>query len=154
VGWEAKRVVCGYDEHGQSTVLSVGPPPTTISGSQLGIDPGFAFHSIWKAGQPDLSTEDSTVTLDTFEVPGQPGATSFVIGVFPPEKAPQIMHRTDTIDYIVILAGGINLKMADGTDVDLGAGDTLVELGADHQWWVKGDTPCVMAIVMVGVPGR
>jgi hypothetical protein len=46
------------------------------------------------------------------------------------------------------------VQMADGTEVDLAVGDVLVELGAEHQWWVKGDVPCVMAFVMVGVPPR
>jgi uncharacterized cupin superfamily protein len=74
--------------------------------------------------------------------------------IFPPEDTPQIVHRTDTIDYLTIVSGKIELTMVDGGVVELSAGDTAVQLGALHQWWNKTDEPCIMTFVQIGVAPR
>ena len=43
------------------------------------------------------------------------------------------MHRTETIDYAVILSGEITMFL-DDQDVELKAGDTVVQCGTNHAW--------------------
>ncbi len=47
------------------------------------------------------------------------------------------MHRTDSIDYAVILNGEIDMELDDST-VHLKAGDVLVQRGTIHNWVNRG----------------
>jgi quercetin dioxygenase-like cupin family protein len=57
-------------------------------------------------------------------------------------------HRTESIDYAIILSGEIDMEM-DGTMVHLKAGDVLVQRGTIHNWINRGSAPCVIAFVVV-----
>jgi len=58
------------------------------------------------------------------------------------------MHRTRTIDYIVVVSGEIDLLL-DDADIHLKAGDVVVQRGTNHAWVNRGDQPCRMAVVLV-----
>jgi uncharacterized cupin superfamily protein len=58
------------------------------------------------------------------------------------------MHRTETIDYIVVLAGEIDMDM-DETSVKLRAGDVMVQRGTNHAWINRGKEPARLAIVLL-----
>jgi quercetin dioxygenase-like cupin family protein len=57
-------------------------------------------------------------------------------------------HRTDSIDYAVVMSGEIDMEL-DGTSVHLKAGDVLVQRGTIHNWVNKGTAPCVIAFTLV-----
>src|SRR6266550_2379304 len=59
-------------------------------------------------------------------------------------------HRTDSIDYAVVMSGEIDMELDDGVVVHLKAGDVLVQRGTIHNWVNKGTAPCVIAFVLVG----
>ena len=59
-----------------------------------------------------------------------------------------LMHRTETIDYAIVLSGEITMVM-DETDVHLKAGDVLVQCGTNHAWSNRSNAPCVIAFVLV-----
>jgi quercetin dioxygenase-like cupin family protein len=59
------------------------------------------------------------------------------------------MHRTETIDYVIVLAGELEMQMDDST-VKLKAGDVLVQRGTIHNWINKGKEPCIIAFTLVG----
>lgn len=61
------------------------------------------------------------------------------------------MHRTATVDYVLVLRGDIELELDDGTRVPLDAGDIVVQNGTNHGWRNVGDERAVLAAVMVGV---
>jgi quercetin dioxygenase-like cupin family protein len=58
-------------------------------------------------------------------------------------------HRTDSIDYAVVMSGEIDMDL-DGTVVHLKAGDVLVQRGTIHNWINKGKEPCIIAFTLVG----
>lgn len=59
------------------------------------------------------------------------------------------MHRTQSLDYGVILSGSIVLELDDDATVTLHAGDVLVQRGTIHKWINEGTEPCVMAFVLI-----
>ena len=83
-----------------------------------------------------------------------------MIGTAPPENgsrfivmefAPGVvseMHRTETIDYIVVLAGEIDMDM-DAETVKLRAGDVMVQRGTNHAWANRSGAPARLAIVLM-----
>ncbi len=58
------------------------------------------------------------------------------------------MHSTNTLDYCIVLRGKMRLILETGS-VDLEAGDVFVDRGVLHGSISLGDTPAVMACVLV-----
>jgi mannose-6-phosphate isomerase-like protein (cupin superfamily) len=58
------------------------------------------------------------------------------------------MHRTDTVDYCVVLSGEIWAVLDEG-EVLLRAGDCLVQRGTNHAWSNRTEEPCVIAFVLI-----
>ena len=58
------------------------------------------------------------------------------------------MHRTKTVDYIIVLAGEIDMLL-DDTEVHLKAGDVMVQQGTNHAWVNRGTEVCRIAFVLV-----
>jgi len=59
------------------------------------------------------------------------------------------VHRTDSIDYIVVMSGEIDMELEEGEEVHLKAGDVMVQRGTVHNWINRGSEPCVMAVILV-----
>jgi mannose-6-phosphate isomerase-like protein (cupin superfamily) len=58
------------------------------------------------------------------------------------------MHRTQTVDYIVLLSGEVTLILDEG-EVDLKPMDVVVQRGTNHAWENRGSEPAVLAGVLV-----
>jgi mannose-6-phosphate isomerase-like protein (cupin superfamily) len=111
-------------------------------------------------------------------VPG-PGETRLIVLTFPPdsvmaspaldgaamareysEHVPDIwaafepdhpgMHRTDTVDYGIVLEGEVWLELDDGREVHLKAHDVVVQNGTRHAWRNKSERPVKIAFVLIG----
>ena len=61
------------------------------------------------------------------------------------------MHRTATVDYVVMIEGEMNLVI-DDTEILFRPGDCHVLRGINHAWRNTGDRPCRFAAVLVEVP--
>jgi naringenin degradation protein FdeH len=59
-----------------------------------------------------------------------------------------LMHRTETIDYAIVLSGEITMVL-DDVDVMLRAGDVVVQCGTNHAWSNRSNAPCVVAFVLI-----
>lgn len=66
------------------------------------------------------------------------------------------MHRTDSLDYAIVLTGEIWMLMDnEEDDVHLKAGDVVIQRGTNHAWSNRGTEPCTMVFVLVdGVTTR
>lgn len=58
------------------------------------------------------------------------------------------MHRTETLDYAIVLDGEITMLL-DDEDVQLKAGDVLVQCGTNHAWSNRSGKPCTVAFILV-----
>jgi quercetin dioxygenase-like cupin family protein len=73
--------------------------------------------------------------------------TIFRIVQYQPGVAPR-KHRTETIDYAVVITGEIDMQLDDAV-VHLRAGDVLVQQATMHDWVNRGAEPCTIAFVLV-----
>ena len=48
------------------------------------------------------------------------------------------MHRTETLDYAILLNGECDLELDDGKTVHMKAGDICVQRGTMHGWVTNG----------------
>jgi quercetin dioxygenase-like cupin family protein len=73
--------------------------------------------------------------------------TRFAVIDFPPGNEPR-MHRTETIDYVIVLEGEIEMDM-DQSTVKLKAGDVMVQRGTSHAWANRGSKRARVAFVLI-----
>jgi quercetin dioxygenase-like cupin family protein len=138
-----RRVVTGHDENGRAVVKIDEPVRNVIS-----MRPGTESSVIW-------FTEGFPASNDGFADPTArriattvPNGSVFRILRLAPGHAPR-MHRTDSIDYAVVMEGEIDMELDDGASVHLKAGDVLVQRGTIHNWKNNGTAPCTIAFVLI-----
>lgn len=71
----------------------------------------------------------------------------FAVIDFPPGNHPH-MHRTETIDYVIVLEGEIEMDM-DQSSVKLKQGDVMVQRGTNHGWANRSDSRARVAFVLI-----
>jgi quercetin dioxygenase-like cupin family protein len=76
------------------------------------------------------------------------GGTVFRMVRYEPGVVPR-NHRTDSVDYAVVISGEIDMELDDGVVVKLKAGDALVQRGTIHNWVNRGTEDCVIAFVLI-----
>ena len=73
--------------------------------------------------------------------------TRFAVIDFPPGNKPH-MHRTETVDYVLVLEGEIEMDMDDST-VKMQAGDVMVQRGSNHAWANRSSKRARVAFVLI-----
>jgi mannose-6-phosphate isomerase-like protein (cupin superfamily) len=141
-----RRVVTSEDAAGKGFVLADGEP-----GNALELN-GTRIVRLWETPAVPASLPlavDAGATAGNAYREGFRG-TSFYVAELPGgARAPSIpMHRNATLDYMAILAGRIVFKM-DDREIELAAGDTLVQGGNLHSWINRWDEPCLLLFVVV-----
>lgn len=58
------------------------------------------------------------------------------------------MHRTETVDYAVVLQGELTMLL-DDSEVTLRAGDVAIQRGTNHAWVNRSDTKCRVLFVLI-----
>ena len=165
-----RRVVTGHRADGRSSVLIDAPAPNVTQRAA-----GNGSTLVWVT---DESPADVSVTGDRaareIGVPPPRRGSIFRIAEFPPGiggdvrdnetvlrdfgigadvkrgHAPRhpAIHRTRSLDYIVVLEGEITLLLDDG-EVVLKAGDVVVQQGTNHAWINRGNATCRLAMVFI-----
>jgi mannose-6-phosphate isomerase-like protein (cupin superfamily) len=174
---QIRRVVTGHDARGRAIVLSDGPAPSVhvnkLDPNWYSADIWRTDETpariVAQAAEPtagprrQMPTRNGTVlrinhfppesdsvqamtpadSQRAFEALGNPAAATFGKGGRHP-----LMHRTETIDYAIILSGEITMVL-DDKDVRLKAGDVVVQCGTNHAWSNRSKEPCVVAFVLI-----
>ena len=137
-----RRVVTSHDDRGKAVVAI-----DEVSRDVVSFRPGATIANIWStAGFP----VDNDGLKDTAkEISGTTRANGSVFRVI--EYAPGVTprnHRTDSIDYAVVLSCEMYMELDDQV-LTLSAGDVLVQRGTIHNWGNKSNAPCSGAFVLI-----
>jgi quercetin dioxygenase-like cupin family protein len=172
-----RRVVTGHDSSGKAVVLSDGAVPTVFSNPIRPGQLSFEVWKTGAMPVPLVSTEREPTAgarrlqppamgtlLRISEVPPETDAVRNIT----PEQAQELfrksgageaatfgrggrhpmMHRTETVDYAVVLEGEIHLLL-DEAEVKLGAGDVVIQRGTNHAWSNRSGKPVRMLYVLI-----
>ena len=123
-------------------------PEETCTGDFVLYPP--AHGSVFRCVEFEPEDPDVLAQLDGKAAFAEMGAsTNIVEGARHPFR-----HRTDSVDYAVILKGEIDMLM-DDSEVHLKAGDVVVQRGTNHAWSNRGAESCMIAFILVdGVTRR
>jgi mannose-6-phosphate isomerase-like protein (cupin superfamily) len=167
-----RRVVTGHDEEGKSIVVLDGPPAKSI-----GEDVGGLFE-LWNTDGNLINTKDRIDRADDEILlsPPKNGSKFRYFQINPtPEGVPMdvlqnmaadafekigashhridtskhpAMHKTDTIDYIILLEGDVTLIL-DKEEVDIKPHHVVVQRGTNHAWVNNGNNPALLIAVLI-----
>jgi len=141
--WNLRRVVTGHDKNGRA-VVSIDEFAKNAKSSR----PGQTGIVVWSTdGHPIDNTDEFDGSQRQLGTSISNGSV-FRIVKYDPGVAPR-NHRTDSIDYAVVMAGEIDMDL-DGIVVHLKAGDVLVQRGTIHDWINRGTEPCIIAFTLIG----
>jgi quercetin dioxygenase-like cupin family protein len=139
-----RRVVTGHTREGKSIVQQDGQIET------LPGRPGFSQVPVWATKELPAKLTDEHP--DSWKLGTTiAGGSVFRVIQYAPGVAER-WHRTDSIDYAVILSGEIDMQMDEG-EVRLKAGDVVVQRWTTHNWVNRGTDPCVIAFVLIATEG-
>jgi hypothetical protein len=170
-----RRVVTGHDRDGRSVIQEDGPPRRSVT---LGGGSGTTFHELWNtraspapidraSGEPaeagisllpprhgtririlDIPPDDGSVAAlprEAVEALFEAIGAGHALAEDPPHP---LMHRTETIDYGIVLEGELVLILDRGETV-VRAGDVIVQRGTSHAWANRSDRNARIAFVLI-----
>ena len=167
-----RRIITGHDKEGRSIIALDGPPARSI-----GEDVGGLFE-IWNTDGNIIDTTDAIDRADSDIIlsPPKNGSKFRYFQINPtPEGVPMelmqeiaadafekigsahhrvdtskhpAMHKTDTIDYIILLKGDVTLIL-DEEEVRLKPHDVVVQRGTNHAWVNNGAEPALLIAVLI-----
>ncbi|NQV57670.1 MAG: cupin domain-containing protein, partial [Rhodospirillales bacterium] len=97
---------------------------------------------------PDVEGDEDPAYRSVDIEPPEAGSIFRVLELMPHKEA--YMHRTDTIDYAVIMSGECVMVLDDDQEVTMQAGDVLVQRATWHGWANRTDAPCRIAFILIG----
>ena len=167
-----RRVVTGHDDNGKSIFIEDGEATAVKEMESM---PGLALTDLWVTHSAPASNSGNADAADRPVVLEPPAnGTIFRIVEFPPDSAwrdnadskeafssigadhatddsndDAMMHKTSTVDYLLVLKGEIWAILDDGAETCLKQGDVMVQRGTNHSWSVRTDEPCLLAAILV-----
>ena len=167
-----RRIVTGHNAQGRSIIVSDAPSPHVLT---LPGRADLALTDLWvtdRAPASNAGSADAAKRRMSLEPPMN--GSIFRVVEFPPDAAGgggfdraaaframgathaldpdgsrhPAMHRTDTVDYALVLTGEIWALMDEGETL-MRAGDTLVQRGTNHAWSNRSAEPCLVVFVLV-----
>jgi mannose-6-phosphate isomerase-like protein (cupin superfamily) len=164
-----RRVVTGHLPDGRSTVL-IDDAPANVKRRHA----GNASTLLWVTDESPARPSREDRAAREIAVPPPRRGTIFRIAEFPPGVGGEVrdnetllrdfgigadvarghpprhaaIHRTRSVDYVVVLEGEIDLLL-DDRDLRLKAGDVVVQQATNHAWINRGSQVCRLAMVFV-----
>jgi mannose-6-phosphate isomerase-like protein (cupin superfamily) len=104
---------------------------------------GADFIEIWNAPSPVpvlTSREAREPNEREFTIMPVAGHLLRILDIYPPQEGGKrtVMHRTRTLDYVVVIEGEVVLLL-DDSEVTLRKGDVVVQRGTNHAWENRSD---------------
>ena len=141
-----RRVITGHDGNNVAKVL-IDAPATNVKNPDSGVRSTLMW--ITDKNPADIAVGENIEDMGARIVGTPPPAngTRFCVIDFPPGNHPH-MHRTETIDYVIVIDGEIEMDM-DNSTVKLKAGDIMIQRGTNHAWANRSGKPARVAFVLV-----
>ena len=143
---DVRRVITVNGEDGSPVVLADGPSENVrvLNGSRIA--------RLWETREMPVPlgvTADAGATAGNAYREGFVGTSLYTADLPPGSGLDDIpMHAQDSLDYIAVMAGEVDLVLPDRT-VTLRTGDVLVQAGTVHSWVNRGETPARLLVVVL-----
>ena len=139
-----RRIVTGHDTTGRAVVID----DTLLAAAPIASG-AAAFTLVWTTLAMPVDNDDAADGRDRAVGLSMPGGTVLrVVDLLPGRRS--AMHRTNTLDYGIVMAGEIELELDDGAVTRVEAGAVIVQRGTIHAWRNPSlDTTARVAFVLI-----
>jgi quercetin dioxygenase-like cupin family protein len=143
MSFKVRRILTGHDAQGRSLVAM----DSAIESQPGKMQASVAVANLWinETLLPVLDGPDPAAK--PFPVLPKDGGAVFRILELAPGTAPN-MHKTETIDYIVVLAGTLSMLLEDGIEIAMKPHDVMIQRATVHGWANRGAEPARFATVV------
>lgn len=170
-----RRIVTGHDDAGNAIIVTDAPPPRVV---QVGGEGGPTFVEVWntretpalidrRSGEPEegslvLAPPERGTRIRVIDFPPEGDALRALsdaearafFGEFGGAAASRsggphpLMHRTETVDYGIVLEGELTL-VVDRGETTIRAGDIVIQRGTNHAWANRSGSNCRVAFILI-----
>jgi hypothetical protein len=166
-----RRIVTGHNAQGKSVFVTDGASPFEFNVGKGSV----TVTELWETRATPAENFGSAEVMDhPFKIYPPKSGSVFRIIEYPPDAArvagydreaaframgaPEALdrasprrpgfHKTNTIDYVVVLEGEIWALMDEG-ELLMKAGDVLIQRGTNHAWSNRTDKPAYVMFVLI-----
>ena len=173
--WAAlRRIVTDNGDDGRSRILIDGEAAKLIAVEEAGLaeiwtadlDPGRLYDATDRLKNSDLRLEPDAgaVKVRWFTVAPEDAsktaeekdaAAAFAFAAVGASNARvdtarhPMMHKTDTLDVIVLVKGAVDLVLDDGAPASLKPGDVVIQRATNHAWVNHGTETALLVAVLI-----
>ena len=168
-----RRVITGNETNGRARIVGDGLADAVKT---VEARPGYRVTDLWATSSSPAPIDEPDRISEVQGLLPPTGGTVLRIIDFPPEPTDPVvrermqhaafaalfpdapprplggphpgMHKTETVDYAIVMAGEIYAVM-DDDEVLLGPGDVLIQRGTNHAWSNRSDDFCRIAFVLI-----
>ena len=147
---QVRRIVTGHDAKGKAVVAS----DERLTAVSRGIGANIAGCQIWSTDRMPVDNSAAAAAaqragfIQQYNYVGTGQGSVCRITEWAPGHA-RFTHRTETVDYAILLSGEIDCELDDGEVVHMKPGDVLVQRGTIHTWVNRGSVPAVTAFILL-----
>jgi uncharacterized cupin superfamily protein len=145
-----RRVVTGHDAKGKAVVAS----DERLTAVSRRIGANITGCEIWSTDRMPVDNSEAAGAaqragfVKRYNYVGTGQGTTIRITEWAPGHA-RFTHRTETVDYAILLSGEIDLELENDEVVHLKPGDVVVQRGTTHTWVNRGSIPAVTAFILI-----
>jgi len=141
-----RRIVTGHDANNVAKVL-IDAPAANVRQSAAGTVSTLMWCTDSMPTVMPIGEAIEDMGARKLGTPPPPNGTRFTVNDFPPGNT-ATMHRTETVDYVLVLSGSIDMDMDDST-ITLHQGDIMIQRGTNHAWVNRGTETARVAFVLI-----
>ena len=141
-----RRVVTGHDAGNIAKVL-IDAPATNAKRPQAGLVSTMMWCTDGASAAVPVGEEIEDMGARILGTAPPQSGSRFIVMEFAPGIASE-MHRTETVDYVIVIEGEIEMDM-DQSTVKLKAGDVLIQRGTNHAWANRSSKRARVAFVLI-----
>ena len=147
-GLAVRRIVTTHTADGRSRVGS----DAVIEAQPGKMQAGVSVANLWLNDMPPR-LDGADPRAKPFPLLPQDGGALFRVLELAPGATP-MMHKTETLDYVVVLKGEVAMLLEDGTELQLRPHDVMIQRATVHGWANRGTEPCRFATVVIDAAKR
>jgi quercetin dioxygenase-like cupin family protein len=145
-----RRIITGHDANGRAVVKTDEVLPAMPRPNR----PHIAGCEIWSTDMMPVDNSEAAAAAQRagfvrrYNYVGSGQGTVIRVTEFA-AGGPKFMHRTETVDYAILLSGECDLEFDSGEVVHMKPGDIVVQRGTMHAWVNNGPAPAVFAFILI-----
>jgi len=144
MAFKARRIVTGHDARGKAVVTQ-----DEVFDSVPGVmDKTLQGVFLWGTDSMPVDANGPDPRKGKIALAPPPNGSVLRVLELPPGNEAH-MHKTETVDYVIMLEGEVDMILDDGAEVHMNQGDYMIQRATWHGWVNRSKKPCKMVFVLV-----